>query len=185
MMVADCCMINKSILTISLVLLTTACVTKGEPGLVDAATQPLSDLNLIKKKIPQILQVSAAHPFSVPPNQDCVALRNDIDLLAQALGMNGSTAKKGIIEKGKDSAGNAAVNALRRTTEGIVPMRGWIRKLSGAERHSSLVANAISAGHLRRAYLKGYFEAKGCVEEVLPGERVPPGAKEGNRGIDG
>jgi hypothetical protein len=37
-----------------------------------------------------------------------------------------------------------------------------VRKLSGAERHDHFVQNAIVAGAVRRAYLKGLGEAHGC-----------------------
>nr|QQZ48666.1 hypothetical protein JKL49_14210 [Phenylobacterium glaciei] len=37
----------------------------------------------------------------------------------------------------------------------LIPFRGWVRRLSGAQRHDSLVTAAINAGAVRRAYLKG------------------------------
>jgi hypothetical protein len=43
-----------------------------------------------------------------------------------------------------------------------VPFRGWVRKLSGAERYSRQVAAAIAAGAARRAFLKGLAQGKGC-----------------------
>jgi hypothetical protein len=52
-----------------------------------------------------------------------------------------------------------------------VPFRGWVRKLSGAERYSKEVAAAIAAGTVRRAYLKGLGEAKGCAAPAAPSRR--------------
>ena len=47
-------------------------------------------------------------------------------------------------------------------------MRGWVRKLSGAERHDRLVQTAITSGHVRRAYLKGLGESRGCNPPATP-----------------
>ena len=61
------------------------------------------------------------------------------------------------------AVGNAAVGALQKTVEGAIPFRGWVRKLTGAERYSRKVAAAITAGSIRRAFLKGVAAADGCV----------------------
>jgi len=44
----------------------------------------------------------------------------------------------------------------------VIPFRGWIRKLTGAERYSKRVAAAITAGAVRRAFLKGVRVMKNC-----------------------
>jgi hypothetical protein len=41
--------------------------------------------------------------------------------------------------------------AVQKAAEGVVPFRGWVRKLAGAERYSRQVAAAIAAGTVRRA----------------------------------
>jgi hypothetical protein len=71
-------------------------------------------------------------------------------------------ANRGLIEQGGEAAGAAAVDALQRTAEGVIPFRSWIRKISGAEQYSKRVASAIAAGTARRAFLKGLRVAKGC-----------------------
>ncbi|HEX5775342.1 MAG TPA: hypothetical protein VFX95_01555, partial [Caulobacteraceae bacterium] len=50
----------------------------------------------------------------------------------------------------------------------VIPFRGWVRKLTGAERHDRLVGQAIHAGQVRRAYLKGLGEARGCNPPATP-----------------
>ena len=64
-----------------------------------------------------------------------------------------STADKGQAEVGK---------ALQRAAEGAVPFRGWVRKLSGAERQERRVARAIEAGEARRAFLRGLAVGQAC-----------------------
>ena len=59
-----------------------------------------------------------------------------------------------------------------------IPFRGWVRKLTGAERHDSFVQAAIIAGGVRRAYLKGLGEARGCdmpaaPSHILAGSEIP------------
>ena len=43
-----------------------------------------------------------------------------------------------------------------------MPFRGWLRKLSGAERQERRVAAAVEAGEARRAYLRGWLAAQSC-----------------------
>jgi hypothetical protein len=73
-----------------------------------------------------------------------------------------SEANKGLVERGIEGAGGAAAGALQRTAEGVVPFRGWVRKLTGAERYSKRVAAAIAAGTVRRGFLKGLAAAQKC-----------------------
>ena len=60
-------------------------------------------------------------------------------------------------------AAKSAVAAVKDVTEGWIPMRSWVRYMSGAEAHSSAVQSAIAAGEARRAFLKGIAQSKGCV----------------------
>jgi hypothetical protein len=61
----------------------------------------------------------------------------------------------------------------------MIPLRGWVRKLTGAERHDRLVQSAITSGNVRRAYLKGLGEARGCNPPATPQHR-PPAPKQDN-----
>ena len=64
----------------------------------------------------------------------------------------------GLLDRGED----AATGALQRTAEGVIPFRGWVRKLTGAERYARQVSAAITAGGVRRGYLRGLATAKAC-----------------------
>jgi len=46
--------------------------------------------------------------------------------------------------------------------EGAIPFRGWLRKLSGAERHSKQAQTAVLAGKVRRGYLRGIMASNSC-----------------------
>lgn len=165
-------------------MLVTACSTTDsneDTRMVDAAVTPLSDLNLVQKKIPEILLEAQQAPYALPSSPDCMEILVDIRELGQALGIKAVDRSK--TEGGDETEpaiapdmNDVAVDALRRTAEGILPMRSWIRKLTGAERRSKEVSSAIYAGHVRRAFLRGYFVAVGCVErkEIQPTVKLPP-----------
>ena len=152
-------------LLVSVFLLTACSSTASTVG--DAATTPLRDLNVVKTDVPPVLLKAQQAPYALPEDRRCEALRQAVKELNEVLGPDWdappadpvSTAEKGQAEVGK---------ALQRAAEGAVPFRGWVRKLSGAERHDSLVTAAITAGGVRRAYLKGLGEARGCPPPATP-----------------
>ncbi|MDT7838235.1 hypothetical protein [Aquabacterium sp. OR-4] len=136
----------------------------------NAATTPLVDLNLLQQVIPEVLQAARKAPYGPPDAGGCAALQAEINALDEALGPDldapASDTRPGLIERGSSLAGDAAVGALQRTAEGLVPFRGWVRKLSGAEQRSRAVAAAIAAGGVRRAFLKGLRQAQACPQPV-------------------
>ncbi|MET0356416.1 MAG: hypothetical protein ABW044_06530 [Cellvibrio sp.] len=134
-----------------------------------AVTAPLTDLNLIKTKIPDALGVALKNPYAEPADSSCANLTLEINALDEALGPDLDTpvSKKdeGLIAR---SLVSESVSAIRKSTESVVPYRNWVRKLSGAERKSKTVAAAISAGGIRRAYLKGIGQANKCQAPAAP-----------------
>jgi hypothetical protein len=79
-----------------------------------------------------------------------------------------------LFDRGREAAGGAALGMMASTAQDLIPFRGWVRKLSGAERHDQLVQSAIASGAVRRAYLKGLGEAKGCKPPATPQHRATP-----------
>lgn len=160
----------------ALALLLAACASsdadRRETQLAQAATAPLSDLNVVKAEIPPVLRAAQKAPYGPPADGGCTALAADIQALDAALGPDLDTppapGNPGLVERGTGMAGDAVVGALRNTTEGVVPFRGWVRKLTGAERYAREVAAAIAAGTIRRAYLKGLGQAAHCPVPAAP-----------------
>jgi hypothetical protein len=140
--------------------------------LTQAATTPLADFNLVKADIPSVLQSAQKSPYAMPPDRTCQSLSTEVQALDAALGADLDTpataSNPSLIERGGGAVGNAAVGAFRGAAEGVVPFRGWVRKLSGAERYSREVAAAIAAGTIRRAFLKGVGQASGCPAPAAP-----------------
>lgn len=140
-----------------------------------AAITPLSDLNVVQEEIPAILlHAQEVGPYGVPSPATCEAVQQEINDLDGALGADLDSPKDGnkpsLLERGTDLAENTGVGMVRRTMEGFVPFRSWLRKLSGAEKHSKRVAGAIVAGGVRRAYLKGLRQGLGCPLPAVPAD---------------
>jgi hypothetical protein len=137
-----------------------------------AAVTPLNDLNLVRADIPAALQAALKAPYAPPAQKTCPAMTADVQALDAALGADLDTpataSNPSLIERGTGAAGNAAVGALRGAAENVIPFRGWVRKLSGAEKYSREVQAAIAAGTIRRAYLKGLGQAIGCTSPAAP-----------------
>ncbi|PTT08725.1 hypothetical protein DBR10_08880, partial [Caulobacter sp. HMWF025] len=79
-----------------------------------------------------------------------------------------------LLDRGRKAAGTAALGAVASAAQDMIPFRGWVRKLSGAEAHDRLVQSAIASGVVRRAYLKGLGEARGCPPPATPHHKPPP-----------
>ncbi|WP_064736084.1 hypothetical protein [Azohydromonas australica] len=139
---------------------------KVAKGVGSAVVSPLGDFNLLRDDIPPVLQAARAGPYQLPAAHDCAALAVEIATLDAALGPDldapASPDRPSVLERGVDEVGNAAVNAVQGAVSGAIPFRGWIRKLTGAERHAKNVAAAITAGSVRRAFLKGVALAQAC-----------------------
>ncbi|HJV80375.1 hypothetical protein [Noviherbaspirillum sp.] len=142
------------------------CATSTQSSIGTAATTPLSDLNIVRSEIPEILQSAQDKPYEMPADHSCpvIALRvHELDaVLGADLDAPGEDDNPNTADRGAETVRKSALGALQRTAEGVVPFRGWVRKLSGAERHSKHVATAIAAGSARRAFLKGVGASQGC-----------------------
>lgn len=141
-------------------------------SLVQKASQPLNDLNLLENRIPAVLTAAAQKgPYAVPADASCAALRTELDELDAALGPDidapavpGSDSS--LVVKAVGYVGQKAVDSVSTTVntmvDGVLPLRSWVRKLSGAERYSDEVAAAVSAGRIRRPFLKGWVRGAAC-----------------------
>ncbi|RMH17216.1 MAG: hypothetical protein D6698_08630 [Gammaproteobacteria bacterium] len=154
------------LLICSTVLSGGGCSIKKKTGVTGAVIAPLSDLNLVREKIPDLLLEIKKDPYALPEDMNCSALRAAVLDLDEILGPDlddlSKAEKPGAVEKGSRAAGAAAVGVLRNTTEGVIPFRGWVRRLTGAQRHYREITAAVAAGVVRRAFLKGLRVAQGC-----------------------
>jgi hypothetical protein len=171
-----------------------ACATKAEPppqkiqttsdankeGITGAAAAPLRDMNLLRTKIPPVLLEALADPYARPRTASCdtlVALVTPLEVaLGEDLDRRPPEEDEDLMDRGKRMAGSATFGAMASAAQDLIPMRGWVRKLSGAEKHDKLVQSAMASGAIRRAYLKGLGEARGCNPPATPQHLAKPAA---------
>lgn len=137
-----------------------------------AVSAPMRDLNLLRSKIPPVLLEALEDPYKRPKPSTCSELIALLRPLNEALGADidepSTPDDRALIAKGKEAAGDTALGMVASAAQDLIPMRGWVRKLTGAEQHDKLVRAAITAGGIRRGYLKGLGEAKGCNPPATP-----------------
>lgn len=172
---------RKSLLVLALLLPLAGCLTSPADGsskiqtssdakrenIQGAVSAPLRDVNVLRTKIPPVLLEAMADPYKRPTPNNCAGIIAAVRPLDGALGADldePAVDEDDVMERGSKTA----LGAVATLSSGMIPFRGWIRQLSGAERHDGLVQAAILAGAVRRAYLKGLGETKGCQPPATP-----------------
>ena len=139
-------------------------VDQVNSGIGGALQAPLEDLNLVRAEIPAILNEAAASPYDVEGMGRCSAIRAEVARLDEALGpdIDAPSVETAMSDKAADAAADATLDAVRDTVTDFIPGRSWVRRLTGAHRHSQAVNKAVQAGLQRRAFLKGVGHQKRC-----------------------
>ncbi len=133
----------------------------------DAAEEPLRDLNLMHDQIPPALIRAYARPYDQSGMDTCPAIADQIHQLDLALGPDvdipqAASPEKDMFNKGASLAADAALEAVRSATGGVIPVRSWVRRFSGAARAEQEAKAVALAGSVRRGYLKALGQMKGC-----------------------
>jgi hypothetical protein len=142
-------------------------------SLQGAVSAPLRDVNVLRTKIPEVLLRATADPFARPRRLTCpnlIAMTTELDA---ALGPDldqPAPDEDDLMQRGREGA----LGAVAGVAQDVIPFRGWVRRLTGAERHDKLVQQAILAGAVRRGYLKGLGESKGCKPPATPLHKAAP-----------
>lgn len=141
-------------------------------GIGTAVTSPLRDLNLTRQEIPVVLLAAADAPYQTRTAYDCATIATEVAALDLALGPDLDTPQADrttdYYRLGADEAAEAALDSVKDAAEGLLPYRSWIRQLSGAKQNEKRVKEAIHAGSVRRAFLKGIGEHRGCASPAAP-----------------
>jgi hypothetical protein len=137
-------------------------------NLVGAASSPLRDMNVVRTKIPPVLLDALADPYARPPSRSCKDLAGLIVPLTLALGPDLDAILAEVRQTGEQMVGDQVMGMAVGAAQDLIPLRSWVRRLTGAERHDRLVRSAITAGVVRRAYLKGLGQAGGCPAPAAP-----------------
>lgn len=136
-------------------------VRDGEPDVVDVAKTPLTDLNLAKDPIPELLLAAAAAPYDSEGLTGCGAIGGAIAELDAVLGPD--------LDVAEEDRDDISVGRIAKSWIGsFIPFRSIVREVTGAADHQRDFEAAIMAGLVRRGYLKGLGEEKGCSYPARP-----------------
>lgn len=116
---------------------------------------PVTDLNLRKDEIPALLIAAQDRPYDVTGLSRCAQIASAIGELDAVLGEDIDVAQE---RDRRTSAGRIAQSAIGS----FIPFRGLIREISGANAQERKLQTAIYAGSVRRAFLKGIGQQRGC-----------------------
>jgi hypothetical protein len=144
-------------------------------GVAGAATSPLRDVGLIRPDIPAPL-AGLKYPYEQQQLLNgCSQVLYEIGQLDAALGIESYQpgAREALASRGVNAAVGGAVGFAQDTANDVVPFRSWVRRASGAAKADREVAHAIEMGQTRRAFLRGYGAAIGCLNAV-PAPPPPP-----------
>jgi hypothetical protein len=140
----------------------------GSANLPNAATAPLHDLNVVRQGIPPILLEAISDPYARPSPLNCHVIAVELGSLDLAMGADfdapNTPQNPSLTMKNR----NVALALIHGAAENLLPFSGFVRTLSGAQRHDELVIEAIAAGSARRGYLKGLGEATRCPPPAAP-----------------
>ncbi len=136
---------------------------QDEPEIEDVARTPLEDFNIDSDDIPEVLVVAARDPYASDDLGTCNAIVAQIALLDTALGADFDIAED---EERRLSRGRVAQSVVGS----FIPFRGIVREVSGANARRAEVNMAITSGMVRRGFLKGLGQERGCSYPARPRE---------------
>ena len=129
----------------------------------DVAVTPLEDLNLENDPIPPLLLAAQQDPYGTAGLKKCGQYSTAIEDLNAVLGPDFDIASKDERSMTVGSVAKSVVGAL-------IPFRGVIREISGANKHEREFQDAVVAGVMRRAFLKGMGLKLGCKYPARPAD---------------
>ncbi len=134
-----------------------------------AVTQPIKDVNLRKDKIPvRLIEIQKA-PYDLTGIEGCNSLSAEIASLRPLLGPDvNEDPDLSRAEKRERSVSRVAGGILG----GLIPFRGVVREVTGANAAQRRYREAMAAGFARRSFLKGMAYSEGC--ELAPEDRRAP-----------
>jgi len=125
----------------------------------DVVAKPLDDLNLRKDEIPPILIAAREDTYGLNGVRTCPALAGEIGRLDAVLGPDIDV----VSDKTRDEKRGNTVGTVAKSVIGsFIPFGGVIREVTGAAGRERQSQVALYAGASRRAFLKGYGQARGC-----------------------
>lgn len=130
-------------------------VTDGKVTAVDVVATPVSDLNLRKTDIPALLISAQSDPYALAGLRRCTDIAAEIGHLDAALGDD--------LDMRTPAGPAMTAGSVAQSVVGVlIPFRGVIREISGANDQDRKMRAAVFAGGTRRGFLKGVGVSRGC-----------------------
>lgn len=131
----------------------------------DVVTQPVEDVGIDKKEIPANLLRIQDKPYSLAGIKTCAQIRSAIGDMDAVLGEDLDIVNEADRdEKRKATAGRVGGMIVNS----IIPFRSVIREISGAAAQERRYNAAVYAGVVRRSFLKGIGQQRGCKYPSAP-----------------
>jgi len=132
----------------------------GQKHVKTVLDRPLRDLNVMQPAVAAALRNAARAPYA-PADPRCEAITGEIMHLDTALGPDFDERAADAAAKGRTLPTVAEMES--EAAGSFIPYEGVLRFITGADKRDRKVAAMYLAGAVRRAYLKGTGEARGCV----------------------
>ncbi len=125
----------------------------------DVVTSPLQTFNIKKDDIPPVLIAAREDSYGLAGLRTCRAIGTEIGKLDAVLGPDIDVASD---QTRDEKRGNAVGVMAKSVISSFIPFGGVIREVTGAADRERQWQVALYAGASRRAFLKGYGQARGC-----------------------
>lgn len=117
------------------------------------------------KEVPPKLLAIQGDPYSLAGLGKCAAIIREVDELDTVLGPDvNERVDKSRAKKREETAGRVAGTVAG----GVIPFRGLIAEVTGANAERRRYALAVYAGTVRRGFLKGVGLERGCKAPARP-----------------
>ncbi|MBB5686187.1 hypothetical protein [Sphingobium boeckii] len=138
-----------------------------------AARQPLEDFNIAKDEIPPKLIAIQDDPYATKGIKTCRQISDEVEALNAVLGADVDSTDE---EKRKTI--DTAIDVGGGLLTGLIPFRGIVREVTGANAATKRYQRALYSGISRRSFMKGMGKAKGCKPPAAPKAIVMKPAEE-------
>jgi len=136
-------------------------VVSQDPDMGDAVLSPLEDVNVAQDGLAPILVEATRDPYAHEALRTCNDIVAEIAEIDRVLGNDFDVAE----ESGRKLS---PARIARTIVRSFVPFRRVIREISGAESRERRVEIAVTAAMVRRGYLKGLGQSRGCDYPARP-----------------
>jgi hypothetical protein len=120
-------------------------------------------LGLTGPRIPALLKAVAANPYAPPAEPACETIPAELVALNQVLGVDADQPKP------KTSKVSQAAKAIEGGVRSMIPYRGEIRFLTGADHKDHQLMDASQAAWARRGFLRGLEANLHCAGDGAEG----------------